>query len=56
MRKACFGHDVAYFDNKDLVKRTIAYKILKDRDFEIVKNHGYDGYQRALSSMVYMFF
>ena len=39
-----------------MVKRTIADKILKDRAFEIANNHVYDGYQRALSSMVYMLF
>ena len=54
--KACFVHDAAYSENKDLVKRTISDKILKDRADEIVRNRGYDGYQRALASMVYRFF
>ena len=27
--KAYFTHDAAYFDNKDLTKRTVADKILK---------------------------
>ena len=32
-------------------------KILKDKAYEIDRNHGYDGYQRALAaSMVYKFF
>ena len=29
--KACFAHDAAYSDSKDLAKRTISDKILKDR-------------------------
>ena len=54
--KSCFAHDVAYSDSKDLAKRTISDKILKDRAYEIARNHEYDGYQRALASMVYKFF
>ena len=58
--KACFTHDVAYSYSKDLTKRTIADKILKNRAFDIAKDpkydgyHGYDGYY--LASMVYKFF
>ena len=29
--KACFAHDAAYSDSKDLAKRSISDKILKDR-------------------------
>ena len=29
---------------------------MKDRAFEIARNHNYDGYQRALASIVYKFF
>ena len=54
--KACFAHDVAYSDSKDLAKRTILDKILKERAYEIAKNRNYDGYQRALASIVYTFF
>ena len=54
--KACFANDAIYSDSKDLAKRTIADKILKDRTYEIARNRGYDGYQRALASMVYTFF
>ena len=50
--KACFAHDAAYPDSKDLAKRTISVKILKDRAYEIVRNRWYDGYQKALASMV----
>ena len=54
--KACFHHDMAYGDLKDLVKRTIADKVLRDKAFKIVSNQKYDGYQRGLASMVYKCF
>ena len=54
--KACFQHDMAYGDLKDLVKRTIADKVLRDKAFKIVSNQKYDGYQRGLASMVYKCF
>ena len=40
--KACFAHDAAYSDSKDLAKRTISDKILKDRACEIARNRNYD--------------
>ena len=42
--KACFTHDAAYSDSKDLAKRTISNKILKDRTYEIAGNHKYEEY------------
>ena len=54
--KACFQHDMAYGDFKDLRKRTAADKVLRDKAFNIAKNLKYDGYQRGLASMVYKFF
>ena len=54
--KACFQHDVAYGDFKDLNRRTAADKVLRDKAFNIAKNSKYDGYQRGLASMVYKFF
>ena len=54
--KACFVHDAAYSDSKDLIKRTIGDKILKNKAFDIAKDPKYDGYQRGLASMVYKFF
>ena len=54
--KACFAHDATYSESKDLVKRTISDKILKDRAYEIARNPRYDEYQRVLASMVYKFF
>ena len=54
--KACFQHDMAYGDFKDLAKRTAADKVLKDKAFKIASDQKYDGYQRGLASMVYPFF
>ena len=54
--KACFVHDAAYSDSKDLTKRTAADKILKNKAFDIAKDPKYDGYQRGLASMIYKFF
>ena len=54
--KACFAHDAAYSDSKNLTKRTIADKILRDKAFNIAKDTKYDRYQRGLASMVYKFF
>ena len=54
--KACFAHDAAYSDSKDLTKRTVADRILRNRAFNIAKDPRYGGYQRGLASMVYTFF
>ena len=56
MDKACFQHEAAYSDGKDLVKRTQSDKVLKDKAFAITNNPKYDGYQRGLVSMVCKFF
>ena len=47
---------MAYGDFKDLKRRTVSDKILRDKAFNIAKNPKYDGYQRGLVSMVYKFF
>ena len=54
--KACFQHDSAYADQKDLINRTEADKVLRDKAYDIASNLKYDGYQRGLASMVYKFF
>ena len=41
--KACFQHDAAYSDSKDLVKRKQSDKALKDKFFQIANNPKYDG-------------
>ena len=45
--KACFTHDAVYSDSRDLTKRTVEDKILKNRAFNIAKDPKYDGYQRG---------
>ena len=54
--KACFQHDSAYADHKDLINRTKSDKVLRDKANDITSNPEYDGYQRGLASMVYKFF
>ena len=50
--KACFQHDMAYGDFKDLAKRTASDNVSRDKTFNIAKNPKYDGYQRDLASMI----
>ena len=54
--KACFQHDSAYADNKDLINRTRSDKVLREKAYNIASNPKYDGYQRGLASRVYKFF
>ena len=39
--KACFQHDMAYGDFKDVAKRTAANKVLRDKAFNIAKDMMY---------------
>ena len=43
-------------NSKDLVKRTLSDKVLRDKAFKIASDPKYDGYQKGLASMVYNFF
>ena len=54
--KACFQHDSAYADYKDLINRTKSDKVLRDKAYNIASNPECHGYQRGLASMVYKFF
>ena len=54
--KACFQHDMAYGDFKDLARRTASDKIMHDKASNIAKNPKYDGYQKGFASVVYKFF
>ena len=54
--KACFQHDMAYGDFKDLTRRTASDKILRVKAFNIAKNPKYDRYERELLAIVYKFF
>ena len=53
--KACFQHDMADTDFKDLTRRTAFDKIFCDKAFNIAKNPKDDKYQRGLASMIYKF-
>ena len=53
--KACFQHDMACGDFKDL-QRTASDKFLRDTAFNNAKNPKFDGHQRELASMVYKIF
>ena len=52
----CFQHNMASDDFKDLKRKTVSDKMLRDKAFNIAKNPKHDGYQRGLASMVYRFF
>ena len=54
--KACFQHNMAYGDFKDLTRRTASEKVLRDMAFDIAKNPKSDRYQRGLASLVYKLF
>ena len=54
--KACFQHNSAYTDHKDLINRTKSDKLSRDKTYDIASNPEYDGYQRGLASMVYKCF
>ena len=51
--KACFHHYIDFQDFKNLPRRSIAYKVLGDKVFHILKNPKYDGCQCKLFSMIY---
>ena len=36
--QACFQHNMAYGDFKDLARKTASYKVLRDKAFNIAKN------------------
>ena len=54
--KACFQHDIAYNKYKDLNGRRQPDIGLKNKAFKVASNSKYDGYQKALASMVWKFF
>ena len=56
LNKPCFQRDMANGWSKDFTKRTESDKVLKDKAFRIACNPKYDGYERRLASMVYIFF
>ena len=54
--KACFQHDMAYGESKDLARRTRSDKVLRERAFKTASNPKYDAYQKGLFSIVYKIF
>ena len=52
LERVCFRHDMVYGDFKDLTRKTVSDKILRDKIFNIAKNPKFDGYQRGFASMV----
>ena len=56
LSEACFQHDAAYSDSKDLAERTAADKVLRNKAFKIASSPNYNRYERALANMVYRFF
>ena len=54
--KACFQHDMAYGDYKDLKRKTQSDKVLKNKAFKIASDPKYNGYERGLANLVYIFF
>ena len=47
--KVCFQHDMVYGDFKDVNRRTVADKVLREKAFNVAKNTIYDEYQRGLA-------
>ena len=47
---------MAYGKSKDITKKTESDKFLSVKAFKIASDPKYDGYQRALASMVYKVF
>ena len=56
LEKAYFQHDMAQDKSNNLAKRTQSDKVLRDKAFKIAIDPKYDGYERRLASMIYMFF
>ena len=47
---------MAYEYFKDLTRRTVSDKILRDKAFNIAKYSKYEEFQRGLAAVVYIFF
>ena len=47
---------MVYEDTRDLPRRTVADKVLRDKAFSIAKNPKYDGYERDHTLKVCKFF
>ena len=49
--KACFQHDMAYGDFKDLARRAPSDKVFRDKTFNVDKNPKNDGYQKLAEEL-----
>ena len=47
---------MVYGDFKDLTRRTLSDKMLREKAFDIAKNPKYDRYQSGVASLVYKCF
>ena len=47
---------MAYWEFKDLTRKTASDKILGDKSFNTAKNPKYDAYQRGIASMLFKLF
>ena len=54
--KACFQHDMAYGDFKNLNRTTASDKVLSCKTFHIAEDPKYDECQRGLAALVYKVF
>ena len=54
--KTCFQHDAAYNKYKDLKDRTQSDVVLKNKAYKIAADPKYNGYERALASIVWKYF
>ena len=54
--EACFPHEAADSDSKNVANITISHKKLKEGAYKIARNCKYDENQRALVSMIYKVF
>ena len=54
--KACFQHDMAYADFKNLLRGTAYDKVLSNKVFNIANHPLYDGYQRGVAALFFNFF
>ena len=50
--RACFQHNMAYRDFKDLARRTASDKVLRGKAFNVAKSPKCDGYQSGFASMI----
>ena len=56
LSKACFQHDTACGDFKDLARRTASDKVLRVKAYNVAKNPKYDRYQKIHTSKSYFYF